>query len=186
MELSRAKSIAERITTELAPCCGRVEIAGSIRRGKADVGDIEIVAIPKWDVEYDLFGAVASTTSLVDIWASELLRRKGAKPIKNGSKYKQLALAEGINLDLFLVTPPAQWGVIYTVRTGPSDFSTWLVTNRLHGGAMPNAYHCLNGHIEHKLIEDTIQTPEEEDLFRFLELDWIEPAQRRPMWWRHG
>ncbi len=38
--------IAQRLLSALAPNCHRVELAGSLRRGRPMVGDIEIVAIP--------------------------------------------------------------------------------------------------------------------------------------------
>lgn len=45
MNLSEARPIAERIKSELAPYCSRIEIAGSIRRKRQIVNDIEIVCI---------------------------------------------------------------------------------------------------------------------------------------------
>jgi DNA polymerase/3'-5' exonuclease PolX len=56
MNLHTAQPIADRVRDLLAPHCDRIEIAGSIRRQKADVGDIEIVAIPKTVTDGDLFG----------------------------------------------------------------------------------------------------------------------------------
>jgi DNA polymerase/3'-5' exonuclease PolX len=50
--------IAGRIVEALRPYCERIEIAGSLRREKPMVGDIEIVAIPRRPV--DLFGEPVS------------------------------------------------------------------------------------------------------------------------------
>lgn len=47
MNLDYAKQIAEALIEELRPYCERISIAGSIRRGKQEVKDIEIVAVPK-------------------------------------------------------------------------------------------------------------------------------------------
>lgn len=47
MKYEDAILIAERVKAELEPHCERIEIAGSIRRKKPEVKDIEIVAIPK-------------------------------------------------------------------------------------------------------------------------------------------
>lgn len=33
----------------MKPFCEKVRVAGSIRRGKPEVKDIELVAIPKWE-----------------------------------------------------------------------------------------------------------------------------------------
>ena len=46
MELTKASEIVKKIEVELKPFCDRIQIAGSIRRQKANVKDIEIVAIP--------------------------------------------------------------------------------------------------------------------------------------------
>ena len=48
MILETAGKIAEQLKTEMSPYCRQIEIAGSIRRGKREVKDIEICAIPKW------------------------------------------------------------------------------------------------------------------------------------------
>ena len=45
--LNEAHAIAAEIITVLAPHCRRIEIAGSIRRQRPEVGDIEIVGIPE-------------------------------------------------------------------------------------------------------------------------------------------
>ena len=41
MKLAKAKAIADKYVALLAPFCDRIEIAGSIRREKEEVGDIE-------------------------------------------------------------------------------------------------------------------------------------------------
>ena len=47
MEYEVAIEIAEKVKALLLPHCERIEIAGSVRRKKPNVKDIEIVAIPK-------------------------------------------------------------------------------------------------------------------------------------------
>ena len=61
MELQKAKAIAEELKALLEPVCQRVEIAGSIRRQKPEVGDIELLVIPK-------HGGLAGESSL---WAEK-------------------------------------------------------------------------------------------------------------------
>ena len=48
MTLAYAQQMAEALVELLAPACERIEIAGSVRRGKARPNDVEIVAIPRW------------------------------------------------------------------------------------------------------------------------------------------
>ena len=44
--LPDAERIAAAIVADLAPFCDRIQVAGSVRRRKEFVGDIELVAIP--------------------------------------------------------------------------------------------------------------------------------------------
>ena len=47
MTLAYAQQMAEALVELLAPACERIEIANSVRRGKARPSDVEIVAIPR-------------------------------------------------------------------------------------------------------------------------------------------
>src|SRR4030043_2240230 len=46
MKLLEASQIAVELVSKLIPYCDKIEVAGSIRRGKGEVRDIDIVAIP--------------------------------------------------------------------------------------------------------------------------------------------
>ena len=139
MKHKDALYVAEWLVDELRPGCERIEIAGSIRRGKEDVKDIEIVAIPILKPPRPEFGKPVDKTPL-DRILRQLEEMGGMlKTVKGGNKFKQFeirrlaefGIAEPLNpfkLDLFLVTPPSQWGVEFMIRTGPSDFSQWMVT----------------------------------------------------------
>lgn len=88
-----------------------------------------------------------------------------------GAKLKRVRYrgrAGTLPLDLFAVTPPAQWGAIVTIRTGPGGFSRRLVTSRLYGGGMPVGMREHEGALwaGGRLVE----TPEEEDFFHALGL----------------
>ena len=47
---------AEALVKRLAPFCERIAIAGSVRRGKAECSDIDLVCIPKTITSQDLLG----------------------------------------------------------------------------------------------------------------------------------
>src|SRR3989304_1550303 len=101
MKLAQAQDIAEKYLNLLRPHCLRIEIAGSIRREKLDVKDIEIVCIPQ-----DVAGFVAQ----VKQWPKVRGEPTG--------KYTQRNLPEGIKLDLFMAEE-RNWGNILLIRTGP-------------------------------------------------------------------
>jgi len=175
--LALARRIAEQWTNEhLAPHCERVQIAGSIRRQKPEVGDVEIVAIPRVTTIHDLFGAPVAPEESLTPYLNRLVDENPEwRFAKNGPRYKQIELAD-VNLDLFLVRPPAQWGVILAIRTGPWEFSKWLVTKRRFGGALPSDCKVEDGAVWRN--GKVVPMPEEANLFAFLELDWIEPQSR--------
>jgi len=160
MQLKRAMEIAERVKAQLAPHCERIEIAGSIRRRKADVGDIEIVAIPK---PYDV-GLFASGIALV---VSEWQKVRGELPCK----YTQRMLPEGIALDLFFATAE-NWGLIYAIRTGSAEFSHHV----LACGWARNGYKSVGGMLTSN--GSPVEVREERDLFGLAGVSWVNPEDR--------
>lgn len=47
MAIARAMQLAAAVRAELEPGCVKIEVAGSVRRRKANVSDIEFVLIPQ-------------------------------------------------------------------------------------------------------------------------------------------
>lgn len=178
MKHADAKQIAENITAYLRPFTHRIAIAGSIRRLKDDVKDIEIVAAPILTEKYDLFGQKTGEHSMLN---DRTIFEQLGQITKAGNRYVQVALLEGINLDMFIVLPPANWGVIMTIRTGPANFSHWIVTNRSKGGALHNGYKCVDGRIV-TTYNTELEFTEEIDFLKWLDLGWIEPEKRQPKW----
>jgi DNA polymerase/3'-5' exonuclease PolX len=161
MKYLKAKEIAEAVLEKLKPHCERIEIAGSIRRKKANPNDIEIVAIPKpYDVDFFELGIA----TIVNQWE----KVRGELPCK----YTQRILPEGIKLDLFFATVD-NWGLIYAIRTGSAEFSH----KKLAVSWVKKGYKSING----MLTKDgeKIFVKEEIDLFNILGLKWIEPEERK-------
>ena len=178
MKYAQALDIARPLIQTFTPYCERIEIAGSLRREKSDVNDIEIVCQPI--LTLDLFGAPAWGACTLDMAVNDMIRNNRLANIKNGLRYKQF-LTQGIKLDLFIVRPPAQWGIIFTIRTGPTDFSRWVVTKRQKGGALPSHAKVKDGAVRTR-NNTIIPMPEEIDFLNFLNLGWIEPKDRRAKW----
>lgn len=177
MEHGAAFFIADELLRTLRSSCERIEIAGSIRRAKKDVKDIELIAIPLFMP--DLLGETLLDHSLdVFNWASVGVLVEGKH------KMKKIDLHSGIRLDLFIVTPPAQWGVQMVIRTGPADFSQWMVTKKSLGGALPDHYFVKDGAVWDGVDGGKFHLPEEKDFFRLCEMKWIEPGQRVARWKR--
>lgn len=164
-----AMPVAAKVLDLLRPWTTRAEIAGSIRRLRPTVKDIEIVAVPI-DVPLDLFGketrpASAEIREIAADWG---------RLVKGGEKYIQVAdvFGSGMTVDLFLVTPPAEWGPIFAIRTGPADFSQMLVT-RIKG----RLWRCAEGHVVDEKGEP-VPCPTEADFFAAARVDYLPPEAR--------
>ncbi|MDD5367477.1 MAG: hypothetical protein PHQ40_00465 [Anaerolineaceae bacterium] len=164
----RALVLADQFMQLIRPACERIEIAGSLRRQKTEVGDIEIVCIPKPST--DLFGSPLRS----DLAISEILTSHGYKLLKNGEHYKQVNLGDSC-LDLFLTTKE-QWGCIFLIRTGSAEFSKWLVTRRSVGGGCPTGMYFKDGHLWRNGV--SMETLEECDVFEALGVCYVPPENR--------
>lgn len=178
MKLNEASKIAERLANILRPWCERIEIAGSIRRKKLDVGDIEIVCIPKgviakFEQSHDLFGntehVVTKTAPCKEfIDAVNIYPKIKGEP--DGS-YTQRMLPEGIKADIFMCHAD-NWGYILSIRTGSADFSKEILASTW----VKYGYKGING----MLYRNGIPVPvrEEKELFELLGLKYVEPPFR--------
>lgn len=167
------RPLADRLVEMLEPVCARIEIAGSLRRMRPEVGDIEIVAVPK--PIYDLTGEPIERTGVDDLLASWPVR-----VVKNGQKYKQFVFAgksgKEYQVDLFLQPNPATWGVNFLIRTGADEFSKRMVTSTQHGGLCPAGLSVKDGRIWQN--GKVLETPEEQNIFELWGMDYIEPSKR--------
>jgi len=180
MKLKEATAIGEKIIRLLEPAVERALLAGSIRRGQRDVNDVEIVAAPRMTARPNsLFpGATEpATESHVDrLVQAEPLLEFDPHTRRNGRRYKRLLWDRRIGVDLFLVLPPASFGAIFALRTGPGDFSRRLVMRRSRGGAMPDALQLKDGALWGP--GGRIDTPDEASFFAVLGLPHWQPRDR--------
>ena len=186
-EYTTAYAVAEQLVRQLERSCEKIQIAGSLRRHSKIVHDIEIVALPIMQDLPDLFGETQAVRSRLDDALDELIGDHVLQSFpgaKNGSRQKQFAVQPlGIKLDLFIVLPPAQWGAILAIRTGPAHYSHWLVTRKNLGGALPNHLREKDGGLWPLYGGDMIETPTEESFFAMLGIDPPpEPEARQPDW----
>lgn len=176
-----AMQIAEEIVYSLGPGCERIEIAGSLRRKKPDVGDIEILYIPTTQEEPDgLFGS--RVTSLADgrieglIRALILEKRHNAKGAEMfGEKNKLLRhVASGIPVDLFAATADNWWNYL-VCRTGPAELNQRIAGEAKRIGWKWHPYG--SGFTTQDGSE--FRVDQERDVFEFVGLPYAEPGQRR-------
>lgn len=155
--------IAERVLEQLRPHTHRIQIAGSLRRKRDLIGDVEIVLIPK-PYQTGLFED--GLASVVNQWE----KVKG-EMIYGEVKYTQRILPEGVKLDIFFATPET-WGLVLAVRTGSAEYSHKVLAQ----GWSARGYKC----VENYLVQNgkRYETREEIDLFNRLNIPYVEPEFR--------
>jgi DNA polymerase (family 10) len=163
MKLTTAQTLAARIVEELSPYCSRIEIAGSIRRGLAEVNDIDLVLIPE------------HPSALRD----RVLRN--ATPIQDGERNLLVRLKTGVQLDIFMAhgetrdlleAKPTNWGTLLLCRTGSKEHNIKLAQRASRLGLQWKTYEGIfRG-------RDLIASATETDLFTALEMPYLEPHER--------
>ena len=156
LALPVAADLATPVAADLAPVCERIEIVGSIRRRRADVGDIEIVAIPGFS--RGMFGGPGA--SLLDLALVQMvnrgrLLRASKTPLERLTCkpfYIPSLLREGHYFKLEInVSDAERWPVELAIKTGSANFSHRLVTprNRLIApgvyGLLPSHWRIMDG-----------------------------------------
>lgn len=180
--LAVAERLANKIVAEISPFCERCEVAGSIRRHKPEVKDIEVVAIPRWEERPDPGDLFQTAMLRVNLLCENLSQRQHVQWIKPGTsviepwplkpegKYWRGLLSNGIKLDLFIALPE-NYGLIKLIRTGSDKFNVGVFA---HAGRVEIG--VANGFLWHG--SQPIPTPEEDDVFRVLGLEYVEPKDR--------
>ena len=132
MKLKAAQYKAAALRQLLQPFCDRIEVAGSIRRGKPEPKDIELVIIPKQQPA-DMFGMYQRHHEGI---ATACSRYKLIRGSLFDGKYVRLEMIDGTGVDLLFCTP-RNWGYIMVLRTGSDRFNMALI-ERIKG----NGYIC--------------------------------------------
>lgn len=168
MDLEYAQNLAHHLIERIKPTLIRVEVAGSIRRECERVGDIEIVAQPY--LNEDLFADQGSP--ILEPLLGEL--GKIGRIVKGGQRYIRVFFTKPeVYGDIFLVHPPAQWGSIMAIRTGPSDLSRYVVTKMREQGVRHQ-----DGYAKNIETGEVVPTPTEEDFFGLAGLTCPLPKHR--------
>jgi len=180
-----AGRLGQELLVVLAPLCepDRCTTAGSLRRLKPDVGDIEIVYVPKiGPVKGDtLFGSVGS---LVDEqlarWLAEGVIQK--RPNANGGfawgEKNKLAIhaASGIPVDFFATTKEA-WFNYLVCRTGGKNNNQEIAMAAQKLGLKWNPYGIGFSKVS-GLGQNTIGVCSEEEVFKTVGLPYRPPWER--------
>jgi DNA polymerase (family 10) len=176
MNLRNAHDVAWRVREALLPYCDKIEIAGSIRRERAVVSDVDIVLLPKSPEA-----------------AQEIISRcrHTCLPIAGGAHSQNISftMSNGEKLDLFvahaglpdLIAPtPSNWGAVLLCRTGSQVHNTQLAAIARGKGLIFRPYVGIvrpggaSG-------DEILASETEADIYRAVGLDYRDPTNRESL-----
>lgn len=193
LALKPALHLAHRIQEELFPLCLEAPpalrsklppsllgpngelctIAGSIRRERPHVNDIDLVCVPR--DQYKLRQRVL----------------RNATPIQDGPQNLLVRLANDVQLDIFFARPdtrdlidkrPSNYASLLLCRTGPREHNIRLIerakTLALRWNPYEGIYMTVPSPGGPPSREILVPSETEQDLFRHLQLDYLEPKDR--------
>lgn len=196
-----AKKVADYIINLLKPHCEQIHIAGSIRRMRPDVKDIEIVCQPKKEIKHE--GLFQDEIKIIDRNFIEALATITAAVIKGNvnGRYMQIKTnsqnCPGIYLDLFM-PDPLDYFRQYAIRTGSADYAHHTLAGawRKKGWAAVkdtglrlisecDAHSAVNGKVTFHTIKKDLKKitmppvwTSEGQFFTWLGLEYIDPEYR--------
>lgn len=177
---------AVEVMSLLVDVCERIEIAGSLRRLKPEVSDVELVCVP--------LSEVALYRRCEELHRARIFQKrlnKRGHSIAWGQREKAVwymrldeasGVPKGVPVDIFIVLPDRSWGVTMLLRTGPGDANQVLVTaegiknNNGDLGILPRGMKFRDAALWVQEIQ--LETPEEWDVFNVMDMPYLPPAMR--------
>ncbi len=178
MRLEHARKIAADVVLKLRPYVEEIEVAGSVRRCKPIVGDIEVVVIPKSTPQHDLLGVEIGAMRDPG-FARVISQWKKVKGDASTGKYTQRILnldypsidEKEFKLDIFTATRD-NWGYILAIRTGSENFSKRFAKQWVDKGFHGDAGMLCDAD------NNPIKTPTEEEFFKIIGMPFVPPHKR--------
>ena len=154
-----AMAAAERIVAELTrvPGCERCACAGSLRRFRETVGDVDVLA-----ASTDPGPLMRALTAMPDV----------VEVIGSGAKKTSIRTGAGLQVDLRVV-PPESWGAALQYFTGSKAHNVKLRTLAVHAGLKLSEYGLFDAETDELIASRT-----EAELYERLGLAWIAPPLR--------
>jgi DNA polymerase (family X) len=154
-----AMELAEELTGRLAavPGCERCTYAGSLRRMRDTIGDIDILAISQ--------APQALMTALTGLPHTE-------RVVASGPTKTSIVTSSGLQVDLRVV-PPASWGAALQYFTGSRAHNIRTREIAVHQKLKLSEYGLFDVATGEKIVSAT-----EEEVYERLGLPWIPPPLR--------
>ncbi len=186
---TKARFIAYRALQLLAPHCHLIDVAGSIRRERPQVKDIEIVCMPQKEfIKTDLFdgGYESNTSGFIE--AVKKMMHEHIKGDLQTGRYVKLILKGGYPMDLFIPAPEDYYRQL-AIRTGSREYSHAVIAGAWHRKGWcgsdkgfrkisacqqtPSGWKCVNVNAEKPPMWTS-----EKDFFEWLGIKFIDPKYR--------
>lgn len=179
-----AADVADALLQALKPACTRIEVVGSVRRGKPMVGDVELLYVPRWGAQpagLELIPDERARANLADETiaglerAGVLERRLNAKGRESYGALNKLMrhVPTGMPVDLFATTEEC-WFNYLVCRTGGAQNNIAIcdAANRKGWKWTPYGSGFSRG-VETHVVKS------ERDVFEFVGLPYLEPEERQ-------
>lgn len=151
--LEEGERIADKVRKDIGPLAQIMVLVGSIRRRRPTVADVEFVVLPKDLGEFDKF-------------AREIGFEAGSK------RRKYTALLDGVKVELYVAHKPEELGAMVQTYTGDYLFNIAIRSKAKAMGYKLDQYGIWKGQ------KPVFQSPEERDIFDFVDMEWHEPEER--------
>lgn len=161
---AEACALAQQLANELAVACTRIKAAGSLRRRRPEVGDIEFVVEPR--MVRDLADA-----EVPDLDAIRLIVGSWGAVMKSGDRMIQVRLPDGFMIDIY-ISDALRWGSTMAIRTGPQDLGIRAMELLRKRGLRHDGGQVIGEGGE------IIPTPDEETFFGLAGLPCLPPEER--------
>jgi DNA polymerase (family 10) len=169
LDLEEAQRTAAEVKAAVEAQCEQIEVAGSLRRQKSKVHDIDFVVVAKSDAEWQKI--------------NEKLKQLKAKPNCSGNSVIKafVPCKNGLFQVDFYRAKPSTFGIHLLVRTGSADHNMWLAGYALSKG--------MRIKYSEGLIKDGVAVAgeNEQGVFEALGLPYPLPSEReimnsKPVW----
>ena len=149
---------------EALPGAEKVTAAGSVRRRKETIGDVDFLVVAK------------SSDAIMDAFVK---MRSVANVIAHGETKSSVKLRSGVNVDLRVV-PAESYGAALNYFTGSKDHNVALRQIAIKKGLKLNEYGLsrVSGIGDRGSLGKTVAGKTEEEIYAKLGMDYIEPEMR--------
>jgi DNA polymerase/3'-5' exonuclease PolX len=182
-----ALAVAKELVEVMRPHCRRIIVAGSLRRRKPDVGDVEILFVPSARpepvVREDMFAEpefLPATDAVIESMLARgvIVKRPNIIGGTSWGMKNKLAIhcATGIPVDLFATTDAAWWNYL-VCRTGGAESNVAVCLAAQRKGWKWNPYD--EGFSERSgLARKVHPVTSEREVFELVGLEYREPWER--------